>query len=148
MNDEYFMNIAYEEAKKAYKKDEIPVGAILVENGMVLSKAHNKKDCTKQISRHAEIIAIEKAALIKKDWRLSNCTLYITMEPCPMCASAIQQSRIKRIVYACSSSNLENQKVIMQILNNKKFNHAVQIQKGILEEKCSKLLKKFFSNKR
>ncbi len=138
--DEYFMNIALSEAKKAYDKNEIPVGAVIVENGKIIAKAFNKKNSTKVVCNHAEMIAIIKACHVNKDWRLNECTIYITMEPCPMCASAIQQARIKRVVYGCSSNNIENSKLINDILNN-----SAEIENGILENECSSLIRKFFN---
>ena len=147
-SDEYFMNIALSLAKQALLSDEIPVGAIIVKNNQIVAKAHNMKDFEKKVTRHAELIAIENASTLLKDWRLNDCILYVTMEPCPMCASAIQQSRIKRIVYGCDSNVISNTYIIHQILQNKEFNHQVAITNGILKEECSKIVKDFFKNKR
>lgn len=147
-NDEYFMNIALMLAKKAFYEDEIPVGAVIVKDNKIIAKAYNKKDSTKLVSKHAELIAIEKANKKVKDWRLINCTMYVTMEPCPMCAGAIQQSRIERVVYGCSSNNSYNSNIILEILESKQNNHQVNITSGILNDECSNLIKIFFKNKR
>ena len=97
--DEYYMNLALIQAKKAQKNKEVPVGAIIVKNNKIISKAYNKKEKKKNSIYHAEIIAISKACKKKKNWRLNNCSIYSTLEPCPMCASAIEQSRIKQVIY-------------------------------------------------
>ena len=97
--NEYYMNIAIKEAKKAYKYEEVPVGAVIVKNNKVIAKAFNKKEKTKNVTKHAEIIAISKACKKLKNWRLEDCIIYVTMEPCMMCSGAIEQSRIKKIVY-------------------------------------------------
>lgn len=142
MNDEYFMNIAIEEAKKAFKKDEIPVGAVVVLNGKVISKAYNKKNKSNRVKDHAEILAIDKANKRLRNWRLEDCEIYITLEPCPMCASSIEQSRIKRIITGAVNKNIETNKISSDILKNKDWT------KGIQEEECTELLNDFFKLKR
>ena len=136
--NEYYMKIAIKEAKKAYKHKEVPVGAIIVKNNKIISKAYNKKEKTKNVTQHAEIIAISKACKKLKNWRLDNCEIYITMEPCMMCSGAIQQSRIKKIIYGVKnekygySSNLKNVEIISQICENE----------------CKNLVQSFFKKKR
>lgn len=147
-DDKYFMNIALSLAKRASSLDEIPVGAVIVKDNKIIAQAYNMKDTTKLVTKHAELIAIEEASKEIKDWRLAGATIYVTMEPCPMCASAIQQSRIKRLVYGCSSNILENTEIICSILQNQNYNHQVIIEKGILSEECSDIIKTFFRNKR
>jgi len=147
-DDEYYMSIALFLAKQAFSDDETPVGAIIVKDNKIIAKAYNQKDSTKLVTKHAELIAIERASDVLHDWRLNDCTIYVTMEPCPMCASAIQQSRINRLVYGCSSNISENTKIICDILQNKQYNHQVSIDKGILDKECSDLIKEFFRNKR
>ncbi len=142
MNDEYFMMIAYEEAKKAINKEEIPVGAIIVKNDKVIAKAHNKKNKTNRIIDHAEILAIKKANRKLHNWRLDDCVMYITLEPCPMCASAIEQSRIKKIVTGANNYNDNYNKITKEILKSINWN------KNILHKECSKLINDFFSKKR
>lgn len=142
MNDEYFMMMAYEEAKKAINKEEIPVGAIIVKNDKVIAKAHNKKNKTNRIIDHAEILAIKKANRKLHNWRLDDCVMYITLEPCPMCASAIEQSRIKKIVTGANNYNDNYNKITKEILKSINWN------KSILHKECSKLINDFFSKKR
>ena len=145
--DEKYMKIALKEAKKAYLKNEVPVGAVIVKNGEIISKAHNQKVSTKNIFGHAEILAIKKAANRIGDWRLNECVMYVTLEPCPMCASAIQQSRIKK-VYIGASSKVENNKDIIQsIFQNPQFNHIVDVEYNC-DDNCSQILTDFFCDKR
>lgn len=145
--DEKYMKCALKEAKKAYLKNEVPVGAIIVKDDEIIAKAHNQKVSTKNIFGHAEILAIKKAANKIGDWRLNDCVMYVTLEPCPMCASAIQQSRIKKI-YIGSPSKIENNKdIIISILQNLQFNHNVDVE-YIYDDNCSNILTNFFNDKR
>lgn len=145
--DEKYMKNALKEAKKAYLKNEVPVGAIIVKDGKIIAKAHNQKVSTKNIFGHAEILAIKKAANKIGDWRLNECIMYVTLEPCPMCASAIQQSRIQKI-YIGAPSKIENNKDIIQlILQNPQYNHTVDIEYSY-NENCSNILTDFFNDKR
>ena len=146
MNDIY-MDIAMEEADKAFNENEVPVGAVIVKNNKILAKSHNLKDKTGNIMNHAEIIAIKKAAQKLKDWRLYDCEMYITLEPCPMCASAIQQSRIKKVYIGTKSNALINAEIVEKIFNNDEFCHKVDFQ-YINDDRCSKILSDFFANKR
>lgn len=149
MNDDnYFMQIALSLARQAYENNEIPVGAVIVKNGEIIAKAYNQKDLKKLVTKHAEIIAIEKACNSINDWRLNDTIIYVTLEPCPMCASAIQQARIKKLVYGCSSNIDDNSEIINKILQNNNYNHQVIVEKGILEKECSQILKEFFKAKR
>ena len=141
------MKYAMKEARKAFFKNEVPVGAVIVKDGIIIAKSHNKKISTNNVFDHAEIIALRKAAKKIGDWRLSGCDMYVTLEPCPMCASAIQQSRINKL-YIGTYSNVEsNKEVILSILNNQNFNHSVEIE-YLYNEDCSKILSEFFDNKR
>ena len=142
MNDEKYMDIALREAKKAYKKEEIPVGAIIVKNGKVISKAYNKKNKSNKVKDHAEILAIDKANRKLHNWRLEDCEIYITLEPCPMCASAIEQSRIKRIVTGAVNKNNETARISEDILVGKEWKREV---KNI---DCTEIINNFFKNKR
>ena len=135
---EKYMNIAINLAKKAYKKGEIPVGAVIVKNKKIIAKAYNKKESKKDCTKHAEIIAIQKASKKLKNWRLIDCEMYITMEPCMMCAGAIEQSRMNKIIYAVDNLNCG----CSDKLNN------VEIIKGICEENCKKIVQEFFKKKR
>ena len=146
-NDIYFMNLALKEAEKAYKKGEIPVGAIIVKDNKIITKSHNLKEKHKCTIDHAEILAIKKACKKLKNWRLLGCSIYITMYPCPMCASAINQSRISKVVCGTIPSYADKT-VINKILNDKNYGLPVEIVENVLADKCCELLKKFFEKKR
>lgn len=143
-----FMKMAYKLAIKAYDIGEVPIGAVIVKDGKVIAKAYNKRNFKRLSTAHAEILAIEKACKKLGDWRLDDCDMYVTLEPCPMCAGAIVNSRIKKLYFGAyerkSGSVLSN----YQILFKGGLNHTVQAEGGILEEDCSTLLKKFFKSKR
>ncbi len=147
-DDEYFMKLALEQAKFADIEDEIPVGAVIVKDNVVIAAAYNQKDKEKLVTRHAELLAIEKASAKLNDWRLNDTIIYVTLEPCPMCASAIQQARINKVVYGCDSNITDNRQIIEQILQNKNYNHQVIIENGIMSDECSLIIKNFFTNKR
>ena len=147
MNDEYYMNIALKEAEKAYKKNEIPVGCVIVKDNNIIAKGHYLKESKQNTIKHAEMIAIEKASNKLNNWRLLGTTIYITMLPCPMCASAINQSRISKVVYGTVPDNV-NYDLINQILNDKKYGLPVKVVDNVLNEKCTEIVKKFFQKKR
>lgn len=147
-NMEKYMLEALKEAQKSLKYDDVPVGAVIVENDKIISRGYNKKEKKKSAILHAEIIAINKACKKKKDWHLDNCTLYVTMEPCLMCCGAIIQSRIKKVVYGCKNEKFGHIESIDKVLNNPKSNHFVEIEKGLLEDKCRVIVQKFFKAKR
>lgn len=132
--NEYYMNIAIKEAKKAYKYEEVPVGAVIVKNNKIISKAYNKKEKTKNVIKHAEIIAISKACKKLKNWRLDDCDIYVTMEPCMMCCGAIQQSRIKKIVYGIKNENYGSTNQLKNI----------EIISQVCEIECKNLVQSFF----
>jgi len=136
--NEFYMNRAIKEAKKAYKYEEVPVGAVIVKDNKIIAKSFNKKEKTKNVTKHAEIIAIEKACKKLKNWRLDDCEIYITMEPCMMCSGAIQQSRIKKIVYGVKN---ENYGYTDQLKN-------IEIISQICEKKCRDLVQSFFKKRR
>ena len=138
------MQVAIEEAKKAEEMDEVPIGAVIVYNGEIIARGHNVRESTQKTLSHAELIAIEKANDVVGSWRLEDCTLYVTLEPCPMCSGAIVQSRIKRVVYGASDPKAGCAGTIMNLLNEPQFNHQVELTREILEDQCSNLLKKFF----
>lgn len=143
---ESFMKVALSEAIKANKKGEVPIGAVVVLNGKIISKAHNKREKSKCAVDHAEILAIKKACKKLKDWRLENCEIYVTLEPCLMCFGAILNSRIKKLVYG-ASDNKTNAKQFLLSKNNS-LNHNLEIQGGVLKDECSNLLKNFFQKAR
>lgn len=142
MNEKY-MNIALIEAKKAYKKNEVPIGCIIVKNNKIISKAYNKKEKTNVVTKHAEIIAIEKACKKLKTWHLNDCILYTTVEPCLMCTGAIIQSRMKKVVYATENEKYGSLNKIVKESKSK-----LEIEKNILSEKSIALLQNFFNKKR
>ncbi len=146
-NDIEYMKNAYKEALKAYKKNEVPVGAIIVKNNKIIAKAHNIKEKKHCSIMHAEILAIQKASKKLKDWRLNDCILYVTMFPCPMCASAINQSRIKKVVCGTIPNGI-NKQLTYDILNDKKYGLPVEIKEQILDDECYTLLQNFFDEKR
>ena len=143
-NDEYFMNLALEEAKKAFTLGEVPVGAVIVNNltHEVVSKAHNLKETNQKVMAHAEMIAIEEANKINKSWRLENHTLYVTLEPCSMCASAIIQSRIDRVVIGTMEPKTGSLGSVIDL--TKEFKSNTTIKSGVLKSECEELLITFF----
>lgn len=127
--DKKYINELLSESKKALSLGEVPIGSIIVKNGIIISKAHNLKEKAKNPCKHAEIIAIDKASKKLKDWRLNDCELYTTLFPCPMCAGAIQQARIKKIYYIKDSSNDSINDISLSILDNDFLNHRVVVEK-------------------
>lgn len=147
MNEKY-MEIALKEAEKAYKKGDIPVGAVIVKDDKVISRAYNKKERDKNAIKHAEIIAIEKACKKLKTWHLEDCVLYTTLEPCMMCCGAIIQSRIRTLVYGTTNAKFGYVESMGNLLNNSKNNHKANIISGLKKDESSELLISFFKNKR
>ena len=147
MNLEY-MDIAFKEAEKAYKRGEVPIGAVIVKNGKIIAKACNSKEKKHCSIEHAEILAIKKASKKLKNWRLDDCDIYVTLEPCPMCASAIKQSRIKNVYSALKNSDSNNLDIINRIFVADKVNPCVNFFNNLSVEKSTTLLQKFFSCRR
>ncbi len=145
---EEFMKLAIEEAKKALEIGEIPVGAVMVYNNKVIATAHNLKEKENCSIKHAEIILVEKTSRILNNWRLEDCELYVTLEPCPMCAGAISQSRIKKVYAGLKSSDVNNTKIITQIFNDNYRNAKVNYTCGYFSDEINKLLRKFFEKRR
>lgn len=148
MNDEYYMNLAYDLARKGFNKDDVPVGAVIVYKDKVIARSYNTKNIKKCAINHAEVLAIKKACSKLHSWHLEDCTLYVTMEPCLMCCGAILQARIGRVVYGAKCAKFGYAESVGEVLNSKKNNHQVSITGSVLEDKCSSILKEFFSNKR
>ncbi|MGN1182622.1 MAG: nucleoside deaminase [Faecalibacillus sp.] len=147
MNDIYYMELAYQEALKALQEDEVPIGSIIVRDGKIIASSYNQREKQNQVTAHAEITAIQKACQCLNSWRLDDCILYTTLEPCLMCSGAIIQSRIKKVVYGASADKwISLNKLISLPKNN--FNHVPQIQGCVLEEKCTNLIKNYFKKKR
>lgn len=147
MSHEKYMRMALKLAKKAAKKGEVPIGAIIVRDGKVIAKAYNLREKTKSSLAHAEVLAIKEANKKLKSWRLDSCVMYVTIEPCPMCAGAIIQSRIKTLVYGAKDSKAGCHNSMVNLFDMK-FNHHVNVESGILEEDCSKIMKSFFKKLR
>ena len=145
---EKFMKLALKEAKKAYEKEEIPVGAIIVKDGKVIAKAHNSRETSKNATAHAEILAIQKACKKLDSWRLLDCEMYVTLEPCSMCAGALINSRISKVYIGTDDEKTGSCGSKLNLLEDYKFNHIVQVEKYILKEECSELIKSFFKHLR
>ncbi|MCG7339294.1 tRNA adenosine(34) deaminase TadA [Staphylococcus sp. ACRSN] len=146
--DEYYMNFAIEEAKKAGAIGEVPIGAVVVHNDEIIARAHNLREKEQNPTAHAEHIAIESAAKQLGSWRLEDCTLYVTLEPCVMCAGAIVMSRIPRVVYGAQDPKGGCAESLMNLLQESRFNHRANVISGVLAERCSTILKQFFSDLR
>ena len=142
--DEKYMKEAIWQAKKAYKLDETPIGCVIVHEGKIIGRGYNRRNTDKSPLAHAEITAIRKASRKLGDWRLEDCTLYVTLEPCQMCAGAIVQSRVTRVVVGCMNPKAGCAGSILNLLNMKEFNHRAELETGILEEECSALMTGFF----
>lgn len=146
--EELYMKEALKEAKKACLKDEVPIGAVIVKNGKIIARAHNLKELKKDTTCHAEILAIKKASKKLNNWRLENCDMYVTLEPCSMCAGAIIHSRIKRIFIGTMDEKTGACGSVLNLLEDYKFNHKVEVNKYILKGQCEELLKEFFKKLR
>lgn len=143
-NDEYYMKLAIEEAKKAQKLGEVPIGAIIVKNNEVIARSHNLRETAQLPTAHAEHIAIERASKVVGSWRLEECKLYVTLEPCVMCAGAIVMSRIPKVVYGATDPKGGCSGSLMNLLEESRFNHRAEVIKGVLEQECGDLLRNFF----
>src|SRR5699024_5868722 len=140
MSDEQFMRAAMKEADKARKMVEVPIGAVIVHDGAIIATGHNLRETSQTSLSHAELIAIEEANKKIGSWRLEDCTLYAILEPCTMCAEAIVQSRVKRVVYGASDPKAGCARTLMNLLQDERFNHQVELTSGVLEQECSDLL--------
>ena len=146
--NEYYMRQALKEAEKAYKKLEVPVGAIIVKNGKIIARAHNQKEEKNDTTKHAEILAIQKASKKLQSWRLMDCEMYVTLEPCSMCAGAIINSRIKKVYIGALDEKTGAVGSVLNLFDDYTFNHKVEVEKGILKENCENILKNFFKELR
>ncbi|KFZ42202.1 tRNA adenosine(34) deaminase TadA [Anoxybacillus flavithermus] len=143
-NDEYYMYLAIEEAKKAEEIGEVPIGAIIVHRDEVIARAHNLRERDQRSIAHAELLAIDEACKKLGTWRLEQTTLYVTLEPCAMCAGAIVLSRIERVVFGASDPKGGCAGTLMNLLQEKRFNHQAEVVSGVLAEQCGDLLSQFF----
>ena len=141
---ERFMREALLEAEKALAAGEVPIGAVMVRDGEIIARGHNLRNTAKNPLRHAEIDVINEAAGIVGDWRLEDCTLYVTVEPCPMCAGAIVQARIPKVIFGTRNSKAGCSGSVLDVLHEPKLNHQVETEEGILQEECAELMRRFF----
>jgi tRNA(adenine34) deaminase len=141
---EYFMAEALKEAQKAYDREEIPIGAVIVKDGKIIGRGFNQKEETCNATAHAEMIAIKQASEMLKAWRLTGCTMYVTLEPCTMCAGALVNARIDKLVIGTSDPKTGACGSVFNIAQDNRLNHQIDLQLGVLEEDCSTILKSFF----
>jgi len=146
--EEKFMKEALKEALKAYQKEEVPVGAVIVKEGKIIARAHNLKESKHDTTCHAEILAIQKASKKLDAWRLDNCEMYVTLEPCSMCAGALIQSRIKKVYIGTMDYKTGACGSVFNLFEDYTFNHKVEVETGILKEECEKILQDFFKDLR
>ncbi len=146
--DEYYMRLALREAEAAMAEGEVPVGAVIVQGDRLLAAAHNQREQLRDPTAHAEMIAITQAAAARNDWRLEGCTLYVTLEPCPMCAGAIVQARIARVVYGARDPKAGACESLYRLVNDPRLNHRAELRGGVLAEEAAELLRRFFRERR
>ena len=148
MEHEIYMREAVNEAKKAFELDETPIGAVIVQDGKIIGRGYNRRNSEKNPLCHAEIIAINEAAKYIGDWRIENCTSYVTVEPCPMCAGAIVQARIPTVVFGTENVKAGCCGSVLNLMQQEKLNHRAEVISDVLKEECSSLMKEFFKNMR
>lgn len=146
--DEKFMKEAIRQARKAYALNETPIGCVIVYEGKIIGRGYNRRNTDKNTLAHAEITAIRKASRKIGDWRLEGCTLYVTLEPCPMCAGAIVQSRMDRVVVGCMNPKAGCAGSVLNVLQTEGFNHQTELTTGVCQEECSGMMKSFFKELR
>lgn len=147
-DDHYFMKKALLQARVAYKKGEVPVGAVVVKDGKIISRGYNLRESTNDPTAHAELLAMKKAAKKLNSWRLSGCTLYVTLEPCPMCTGLIINSRIDKVVFGAYDQKAGCCTTLYHLATDERFNHRAEVLGGVMEEECAKILSDFFKEKR
>ncbi|MCL2373240.1 MAG: tRNA adenosine(34) deaminase TadA [Defluviitaleaceae bacterium] len=147
-NHDSYMSKALAEARRAFDGGEVPIGCIIVQNGQVIASAANQRATNKNVLHHAEILAIDQACKKIGDWRLEGCSIYVTIEPCPMCAGAIIQARIPRVIYGAKSPKAGCAGSILDILNEPRFNHQAEVISGVMEEECGAIMQQFFAGYR
>jgi tRNA(adenine34) deaminase len=147
-DDDYFMGLALTEARQAYAQGEVPIGAVLVMDGAVIAAAHNRRETWRDATAHAELIAIQQACRILGRWRLTGAALYVTIEPCPMCAGAIVLSRIDRLVYGSPDYKAGAIESLFNIVQHDALNHRVDVLAGVRSDECAAIMKEFFRERR
>ena len=144
MDETFFMKEAFRQAKKAYALGEVPIGCVIVYEDKIIARGYNRRTIDKSTLEHAEIRAIRRACRVIDDWRLEGCTMYVTLEPCPMCAGAIIQARIPKVVIGCMNPKAGCAGSIIDMMHVDRFNHQAEVETGVMEEECSELMKQFF----
>jgi tRNA(adenine34) deaminase len=147
-NDEQYMCIAIDQARIAEENGDVPIGAVIVHNDQIIAKAYNQREQLQDPTAHAEIIALTQAAAALENWHLNGCTMYVTLEPCCMCAGALVLARIDRLVYGCDDPKTGAVKSLYNIVQDSRLNHRVEVTSGVLAEQCSGLLSDFFAGRR
>ncbi|TYP52515.1 tRNA adenosine(34) deaminase TadA [Thermosediminibacter litoriperuensis] len=145
---EYFMREALKEARKAFEEDEVPIGAVIAYDGRIIARAHNLREGSRDATAHAEVLAIRAACDAMGTWRLTGCSLYVTLEPCPMCAGAIILARLDRVVFGAQDPKAGAAGSVVDLFSVERFNHHPEVVSGVLAEECGILLKEFFRQKR
>jgi tRNA(adenine34) deaminase len=148
LSDDYFMREALRQAQKAYSANEVPVGALVVREGKIIARAHNQVQLLKDATAHAEMLALTQAEAAVGDWRLIDCDLYVTKEPCAMCAGAMVHTRIRRLIYGCADPAAGAAGSMMNLLQVPSFNHRSEIVSAVLQEQCAAILQDFFRRRR
>jgi tRNA(adenine34) deaminase len=148
MMHDYFMQLALQEAEAAMAENEVPVGAVIVHEGRIIAAAHNQREQLRDPTAHAEMIAITQAAALRGSWRLDGCTLYVTLEPCPMCAGAIVQARIPTVVYGATDPKAGAVQTLYHLLDDPRLNHRAEVVSGVLADACGQVLTRFFQQQR
>jgi tRNA(adenine34) deaminase len=146
--DEYFMQLAIREAATAEENGDVPIGSVIVHDGVIIAKAHNQRELLSDPTAHAEMIAITQAAEYLQSWRLHGCTIYVTLEPCTMCAGAMVLGRIDRLVYGCRDQKTGACGSLYNIVQDERLNHRLEVTAGVMEEECSAVLSDFFARRR
>ena len=147
-DDKRYMEFALDEAQKAFEIEEVPIGAVVIYENEVIGSGYNLRESENDPTAHAEIIALREAATSLSSWRLADCTLYVTIEPCPMCAGALLQARVDRVVYGADDPKAGAVNSLYNFLDDVRFNHQVEVKKGVLVEECRGIIKKFFQRLR
>jgi tRNA(adenine34) deaminase len=146
--DEYFMHEALRQAQKAYAAGEVPVGAVIVRDGKIIARAHNQVELLKDATAHAEMLSLTEAEAAVGDWRLTDCDLYVTKEPCPMCAGALVHTRIRRVIFGCADPAAGAAGSMINLLQMQTLNHRCAITSGVLQQQCAAILQDFFRRRR
>lgn len=147
-SDQYFMGEALRQARKAWEREEVPIGAVVVHEGRVIARAFNQVELLKDATAHAEMLAITQAESVIGDWRLNECELFVTKEPCPMCAGAMIHVRLKRVIFGCDAAKDGAAGSLMNLLQDARLNHRCEITRGVRHDECAQMLQAFFRERR